>query len=167
MARLLVLWLLAERPLTGYEIKKSLTAGGMAFWFGLEDGSIYSVLRTLTKHGLADVVGIEHEGNRPARTRYRITPQGRQHYRSLLIEALRTPALPVSPIDVALAARGDLEPTVVAESLAARSKALHELAAEIDAGVASAPSPAIAERNRSIIDAELDWLAELDQQTIT
>ena len=87
MARLLVLWLLNERPMHGYEIKKSLSDAGMRFWFGLEDASIYSVLRTLAKHGYAVASAPEQQGNRPARTRYEITTEGRRHYRQLLEQA--------------------------------------------------------------------------------
>lgn len=167
MTRLLILWLLAERPLTGYEIKKALTDDGMRFWFELEDGSIYSALRTLTKHGHAEIAGTEQQGNRPTRTRYRITAAGRRRYRELLIDALRTPALPIAPIDVALAARGDLDPTAVSEALAARTKSLHELGTDIDAHGAAAPSRAVVDRNRALVLAELDWLEQLDQRTAT
>lgn len=167
MTRLLVLWLLAERPLTGYEIKKALTDDGMRFWFALEDGSIYSALRTLTKHGDTEIVGTERDGNRPTRTRYRITEAGTRRYRQLLIEALATPALPVAPIDVALAARGDVDATATSEALASRTKSLHALLADIDAHRSASPSSAVADRNRALVMAELDWLEQLDQRTAT
>ena len=167
MARLLTLWLLAERPLTGYEIKKALTDDGMRFWFGLEDGSIYSVLRTLTKHGHAEIVATEQHGNRPTRTRYRITAAGRRHYRELLVEALATPALPVAAIDVALAAGGDLDPTVVGEALATRTKALHELLADAEAHRNASPASIIVDRNVALLSAELDWLARTDDRSAT
>ncbi|MEL6891801.1 MAG: PadR family transcriptional regulator [Actinomycetota bacterium] len=167
MTRLLILWLLAERPLTGYEIKKALTDQGMRFWFELEDGSIYSALRTLTKHGHTRIVGTEQEGNRPQRTRYRITAAGKRHYRQLLIDALRTPALPVAPIDVALAAQGDLDPTAVTEALAARTKRLRELGDHIDVHRTAAPSGALVDRNQALVHAELEWLARLDHRTTT
>lgn len=167
MTRLLVLWLLAERSLTGYEIKKALTDDGTRFWFSLEDGSIYSALRTLTKHGHAEIVATEQEGNRPTRTRYRITPRGREHYRDLLVAAIETPTLPVASIDVALAARGDLDPTTVSIALAARAKALHRLIDALETNRAAAPSAAVADRNRSLLQAELDWLDELDHRLAT
>ena len=58
MARLLVLWILSERASYGYEIKKALTDQGMAFWFGLEDASVYQVLRTLVDHYRVELVGL-------------------------------------------------------------------------------------------------------------
>lgn len=167
MARLLVLWLLNERSMHGYEIKKSLSDDGVRFWFGLEDASIYSVLRTLSKNGFAEAAEPERRGNRPARTRYAITAAGRQHYRWLLAKALSTPTLPLGPIDVALAARGDLDPSVVGENLAARAKALHELLEQIDRARPAAPNPAIVDRNRSIVEAEQAWLERLDHASIS
>lgn len=167
MARLLVLWLLNERSSYGYEIKKALSDEATAFWFSLDDASIYSALRTLAKHSHIEDVGTEQQGRRPPRTRYAITPQGRRYYRQLLLDALATPSLPISAIDVALAARGDLDATSVSEALARRAMSLDEIAARIDALRPGAPSPEIAARNLTLVDAERAWLAALDQSTIT
>jgi DNA-binding PadR family transcriptional regulator len=167
MARLLVLWILSERACHGYEIKKALSDEGTAFWFGLDDTSIYSALRTLVKLGYAREVGTERDGARPPRTRYEITPDGRAHYRDLLVEALATPRLPTAPIDVALAANGDLDETTVRDALARRAAALEELEAGIRRSAQAAPSPQIAARNAALVDAERAWLADLDPTHIT
>lgn len=167
MVRMLVLWLLSERPAHGYEIKKALADDATAFWFSVDDASIYSALRTLTKHGYTRELGTEQEGRRPPRMRYAITPAGRNYYRELLIEALATPALPVAAVDVALAARGDLNSGDVSQALSQRAKALDELLAGITAAERGAPSPEIASRNRAILEAERRWLSNLDHATIT
>lgn len=167
MARLLVLWLLSERSSYGYEIKKALSDDATAFWFSLDDASIYSALRTLTKHGHAREVGSEQDGRRPPRTRYAITAKGRRHYRQLLVEALATPSLPIAAVDVALAARGDLDATAVSEALSRRAKALDDLVDGIERARPGTPSPEIAKRNLAIVQAERAWLATLDQSSIT
>lgn len=167
MARLLVLWILSERASYGYQIKKALTDGGMAFWFGLDDTSIYSALRTLVKLGYATEAGTEQDGARPPRTRYRITPEGRAHYRELLAEALAAPRLQVAPIDVALAAAGDLDTATVSEALGRRAAELGDLLAGIERAAAAAPSRSIVERNRVLIEAELAWLRTVDPSTIS
>ena len=167
MTRLLVLWLLSERSSYGYEIKKALSDDATAFWFSLDDASIYSALRTLTKHGHTKEVGTERTGRRPTRTRYAITPQGRRYYRQLLIDALATPSLPVSTIDIALAAQGDLDTTAVGEALAKRAKSLDEMATGIETARPGTPSTEIANRNLALVKAEQAWLAALDQSTIT
>lgn len=167
MARLLVLWLLSERSSYGYEIKRALSDETTGFWFSLEDASIYSALRTLTKHGHTKELGTEQQGRRPPRTRYAITAKGRRHYRQLLIDALATPSLPVSAVDIALAARGDLDATAVSEALARRTKSLDEMAAGIERARPGTPSAEIVTRNLALVNAERAWLATLDQSAIT
>lgn len=161
MARLLILWLLAERPLHGYQVKRILTDDGMAFWFGLEDASIYSVLRTLAKNGYATELEPEQEGNRPLRTRYAITPAGRVHYRQLLREAISTVHLPMAPIDVALAAAGDLPEADIQAALTERAANLRALADEIDQHRRAAPNDRIPTRTAAIVAAEIGWLTQL------
>lgn len=166
MTRLLVLWILSERTSYGYEIKKALSDDAMDVWFGLDDASIYSALRTLTKHGHTKEIGTEQVGGRPTRTRYAITAAGRRYYRQLLLESMATPKLPVAAIDVALAAQGDLDPAAVSDALAQRAKALDEMAATMERARRGAPSVAIPDRNLAIIEAEQTWLATLDHATI-
>jgi len=165
VARLLVLWLLNERPMHGYQIKKALADDGMAFWFALEDASIYSVLRTLAKKGY--VVERAETGSVRPRTVYRITPEGRTYYQTLLANALAVPSSTVGPIDVALSARGDLDPTTISSSLAARGKHLHEQMAEMERGRRAAPSNAMVDRNLALVRAEVEWLEHLDHSSIS
>lgn len=167
MARLLVLWLLNERAMHGYQIKKALTDEGMALWFRLEDASIYSVLRTLAKNGFATEEADETSKTARPRTVYRITPDGRRLYQSLLVEALATPASSVGPIDVALSARGDLAPTAVSGALADRGKRLQERAAAMDDARRAAPSTAMVDRNIALVRAEIGWLGQLDHSSIS
>jgi DNA-binding PadR family transcriptional regulator len=163
MSRLLVLWLLAERSSYGYEIKKSLTDAGMAFWFALEDASIYSALRTLVRHGYASEVGVEQDPGRPQRTRYAITPAGRRHYQDLLKAGAATVSLPVAGLDVVLAAQGDLSASELQLALETRRSGLLALIAGIDRERGACPHPAIADRNRALLAAELRWLDEFTQ----
>lgn len=153
-----MLWLLAERPLTGYEIKRALTDAGMRFWFTVEDASIYSVLRTLVRNGHAVEEALERTDTRRPRTRYAITPAGRALYAGLLAQALATPAPFAAPVDVALAAGGDLDRAEAASSLAARADALRALLAEQELHAASSPSAALVARRRALAAAELDWV---------
>lgn len=167
MAPLLVLWILRERSSYGYEIKRALTDGGMAFWFGLADASIYSALRTLEKHGHIREVGVEQSGSRPRRTRYAITASGKRHYADLLVEAIETVRAPIGPIDVALAARGDLDAETVNAALGRRAAAIAELRSEVEQRRPASPSPAIADRIIAHLDADAAWLSRLDPSSIT
>jgi DNA-binding PadR family transcriptional regulator len=89
LTRLLVLWLLSEQSHHGYRIKKILDDEGLRFWFPVEYGSIYAVLRSLVRGGYVETVAVEREGQRPERTRYAITREGRQHLAELLERAWR------------------------------------------------------------------------------
>lgn len=158
LIRLLVLWLLAEQPLHGYRIKRSLDDAGLSFWFPVELASIYSVLRTLVKHGFAEAQDAEQEGARPERVRYAITRSGRAHYRELLERAWAELESPAERVQLALAALPDLPQPQLAAALHARKQALVERLAHCAALQRSAPHPAMVERTRAIAQAELAWL---------
>ncbi|HJV94902.1 MAG TPA: PadR family transcriptional regulator [Albitalea sp.] len=163
LIRLLVLWLLAEQPLHGYRIKRALDDAGLAFWFPVEFASIYSVLRTLVKNGHAEELGLEQDGARPERMQYRITRQGRAHYRELLARAWAEPEPPAERVQVALAALPDLPPPQLEAALHQRKQALVERLAQCEALRRAAPHPAMVERTRALARADLQWLEQFAQ----
>jgi DNA-binding PadR family transcriptional regulator len=160
LTRLLILWLLAEGKLHGYRIKKILDDETLRFWFPIEYGSIYSVLRTLERHGQVRALEVEREGQRPARTRYEITREGREHLRELLRTAWRELPSPAEPFQLALAARSELPEEDVRQLLAERRDALVERLASLDDLERGAPAPEMAERRRALTQAELTWVEQ-------
>lgn len=160
LTRLLVLWLLSEGPLHGYRIKKILDDDTLRFWFPVEFASIYGVLRTLERHGYVEALGAEREGARPVRTRYRITPDGREHLRELLRVAWRELPSPAEPIQLALAARAELPPEEVEQLLGEREEALAARLTQLDELARSAPDAEMAQRQRALTAAELRWIEE-------
>lgn len=158
LTRLLVLWLLSEGPLHGYRIKKILDDETLRFWFPVEYGSIYSVLRTLASRGYVGPLGVEREGLRPARTRYAITPDGREHLQDLLRQAWRELPSPADPFQLALAARSELPEDEITELLAERRQLLDARLVYLDELERSAPAPEMAERQRALTSSELRWL---------
>ena len=88
--KMVLLGLLRERPLYGYEIKQLLKermqdSDRIAF------GSIYFALNNLEKQGLIKQVAIEKSGNRPSRSVYQITAEGEKEFFKLLKEVLSRP----------------------------------------------------------------------------
>ena len=162
LTRLLVLWLLSEQPLHGYRIKKILDDEALRFWFPVEYASIYAVLRSLVRRGYVETVAVEREGQRPERTRYAITADGRRHLAELLERAWRE-LPPVGDVTaLALAARPDLaDESRVPQLLAERSDALRERLARLDAQAKSAPAAAMVDRRRALTQAELEWTENL------
>jgi len=160
MTRLLILWLLAEGPLHGYRIRTILSDPGLAFWFRVEDASIYAMLRSLVKRGLARIQGEEREGQRPSRTVYRITPAGRKALRQGLEAGWRNLEPSREVFAAALAAADELEAEETGQFLAERRAALDERRARLDRVARSAPSGLLARREAALLDAEIAWLAQ-------
>jgi len=83
--RLVILGLLRERPLHGYEIKHIIEEH-MGDWTNIAFGSIYFALKKLSEEGFVEQVAVEQEGNRPSRTIYQATEAGRAEFLRLLRE---------------------------------------------------------------------------------
>lgn len=73
---LAVLVLLWERPMHPYQMSQTLKQRGKHGSVRINFGALYPVVESLRKQGFVEVVGEEQDGNRPARTVYRITDSG-------------------------------------------------------------------------------------------
>ena len=161
MTRLVILWLLSEGPLHGYRIKRILDDNSLRFWFPIETGSIYAVLRSLEKGGFIETELVERDGQRPERTRFRITKDGRAHFQALLQRAWGDSPRPSDPIDLALAARSELEEGEVERLLSARAESLRARLDDLSEHAASSPAPEIVDRMQILTQAELTWVEAL------
>ena len=83
--RMVILGLLRERPLYGYELKHVIE-DHMGDWTSIAFGSIYFALDKLSKEGFVEKVSVEQEGKRPSRSVYQITDTGRAEFMRLLRE---------------------------------------------------------------------------------
>ncbi len=159
MTKLLILWLLAEMPMHGYRIRKILRAPELAFWFRLEDASIYSMLRSLVRQGLARPDGDEAGENHKTRSLYAITPAGRQ----ALTEGLRAAWLDTAPRadlpSIALATLDEFEADEISDLLRARRAALESQLEDLSRLARAAPSQLLARREAALLTAEVTWLA--------
>ncbi len=156
--RLLILWLLAEQPQHGYRLKAILTDSGFAPWFALEDASIYAMLRSLTKQGLARITGEEQTKGRPARTLYKITPEGRRALKEGLTEAFTIVHPRPEPIHAALAATDEFEPAQLRDALASRQIIVNERLAKVRTQAPASPSQSLVRREIALLEAESSWL---------
>jgi DNA-binding PadR family transcriptional regulator len=84
-------------PVTGYAVRKNLIDQGIESWGGISVASIYSALKTLTKHRYLEEVG-DPTGIRENTKAYHITEPGRQEFRALWRSAVETikPAHPLA-----------------------------------------------------------------------
>jgi len=155
--RLLILWLLTEGPMHGYGIKRILTGDGLNFWFPVEDASIYSALRTLLKQGLVRSAGKGRHGARPRHERFAITPAGRREYGRLLPLALAGVSPPEGAVNAALAAEHDFPQGGVDAALRQREQVVAARLQMLDAAARATPSALMVERERALLQAELQW----------
>lgn len=83
---LLVLGLLLDRPMHGYEIVQALRAGEIDRWFPISPAAVYYSLEKLHRQGL--ILGSQTRGQRTGRTVYYLTDRGREIFFSGLESAL-------------------------------------------------------------------------------
>jgi DNA-binding PadR family transcriptional regulator len=100
--RLVILGLLRERPLYGYEIKQVIEEH-MSDWTSIAFGSIYFALDKLSEEQFVEKFGVEQEGKRPSRTVYQITDTGRAEFLRLLREVWNELEHQYFTLDVGLA----------------------------------------------------------------
>lgn len=73
------------QPVHGYFVRRELLTWRVERWANINPGSIYNALRTLERDGFIEAVDTD---GKPARTTYRLTPDGETEFLALLREAL-------------------------------------------------------------------------------
>lgn len=169
--KLVILGLLQEKPLYGYEIKQIIEEH-MGDWTNIAFGSIYFALNKLEKAGFIEKTAVEQDGNRPSRSVYQITDHGQteflqllrgnwenieRHYYAIDIGLFFAHALPPEEI------RGYLQKRVAHLEAATRYLTAHQ-ATEINREEVPAVAAAIFNHTRVHLEAELTWSRELLQK---
>lgn len=97
--RLLVLGVVRIfQPVHGYDVRRELMSWHVNEWASVAPGSIYNMLKSLTKDGVLEVVGTNQVGGRPERTTYRLTPRGEVELSELLRDTWWTVRMPIDPL---------------------------------------------------------------------
>ena len=81
--QLVILGLLRDRPLYGYELKQIIEER-MGDWTNIAFGSIYFALGKLADEGFIEQIAVEQKGRRPSRSVYQITESGQTEFLRLL-----------------------------------------------------------------------------------
>jgi DNA-binding PadR family transcriptional regulator len=164
---LVVLGLLAEEPLHGYELIERYRSRGMSMWAEVGRASVYQALRRMEAAGL--VSGKAQEGDEgPDRRVYRITRTGRDRLREGLLDGFGRS----EPYGVAASPGLGLVHLLSADEarkgVAQRGQAVAGLLATVEAerdrlAAGRGPGAALARRmldqQEALARAELDWLA--------
>lgn len=115
MIKLLVLGLLLEKDRHPYDIRQTIASRNWHMTFKVKDGSLYYAVDQMRERGLieaAEIIPVPGD-NRPDKTIYRITEEGKQAFLDLLHKQMGQTAFPQHPIFAAMPfmMRGDRELT--------------------------------------------------------
>ena len=166
--RLFILGTLARSgPLHGHQIRWQAQVDRTELWTDVHVGSLYGALKRLANEGLVREVRTERVGNRPERTVYEITREGRRALSAVRDQALHTVVTPNDPFDLALTQSPDLDEDTLHQiashrlnGLRVRHSSLQQLAEQADPYLNEAERVAMAhviERTA----AEVRWHEEL------
>ena len=167
--RLVILGLLRDRPLHGYEIKHNIEEH-MGDWTDIAFGSIYFALGKLAEEGFIEKIATEQEGHRPSRTIYQITQTGRAEFERLLREVWQNLEHHYFTLDIGLAFIEALPIEEVKAYLRQRVAQLEAISQHLEAHQAEVIAKeeafremitAIFTHSRVHFEAELAWTREL------
>jgi DNA-binding PadR family transcriptional regulator len=116
--------LAASGPLHGHQIRQQAQADRTDKYTDIQVGSLYGALKRMAGEGLVREIRTERVGNRPERTVYEITPEGRQALSAIRDGILHKISLPYDPFDLALKQARDLAEEDLAQIVADRLAAL-------------------------------------------
>jgi DNA-binding PadR family transcriptional regulator len=123
--RLFILGTLATSgPLHGHQIRQQAQADRTDRYTDIQVGSLYGALKRMAREGLVREVRTERVGNRPERTVFEITPEGRHALSAIREEILQKTSLPHDPFDLALKQARDMAEEDLAQIVADRLAAL-------------------------------------------
>src|SRR5579883_335980 len=174
VTRIVLLGLLAQRPMHGYAVHRTIEERHMDQWADIKAASIYAALQRLEREGLVEAAGETRSGRRPVATLYRTTAAGLEELRRLLRQAWMQPVRWAAPVDVALGFHQLLEADEIVSLLQARLAALDGLIAHAELTIENFARRAaderlpdgvrakvadIMEHQRRLLALERDWTA--------
>jgi len=132
-----VLALLSEQPRHPYDMQRALRDRHLDqhFRLGGLPRSLYHAVDRLARRGLIEPAETVREGNRPERTVYRITDEGREEFDSRLRHLVETPASEAPSLAAALGFAAYMSPGDVMDALESRIVSLATEVAQLEAGV--------------------------------
>jgi DNA-binding PadR family transcriptional regulator len=166
--RLFILGTLAATgPLHGHQIRQQAQLDRTEYWTDIQPGSVYGALKRLANEDLVREVRTERVGNRPERTIFEITPEGRRSLDATRQSALRELDRHVDVFDLALTQSRDLADEDLEKIVENRIAALR-VQLESQRHLAEVADPYVNEAERMVIqhviartDAEVRWHTEL------
>jgi DNA-binding PadR family transcriptional regulator len=168
---LAVLSYLSRAPMHPYELGRTLRENGDARSIKFNHGSLYMVVQQLAKAGFVVAQETIRDGQRPERTVYALTDEGRAELHDWLRELVAEPQHEYPHFVAALSLIAALRPDEVVDLLGRRLDALAEQRAEIrglvDDTLAAGVHPLFLveeEYRLALLDAEASFVARFVEQ---
>jgi DNA-binding PadR family transcriptional regulator len=166
---LAVLGLLLERPMHPHAMAATLRERTKDQSVKLTTGSLYDVVRALERDGWITATETVRVGNRPPRTVYAHTSDGRDRFVAWLDELIRVPVQEYPRFATAVGYLGALGPGRARDALAERARHLSRRLDEVrtvrhevvDSGVLPRLFMIEAEYAERMLAAELAWLRDI------
>ncbi len=161
-----ILSLVAENPVHGYQMEQMIEERGIRVWTDIGFSSIYYGLRKLQSAGYLTSLS-EAGGDRPARKYYSITADGGEVLHAEVLERLSYPRLHTGDFDLALSCLPVLSDEEIRSSLQGLRQRLAEQIPAVSAkqdsqGVEMVSHVSILfDHMLSNMQAELDWISSL------
>jgi DNA-binding PadR family transcriptional regulator len=159
--------LAASGPLHGHQIRHQAQTDRTETWTDIQVGSVYGALKRLANEDLIREVRTERVGNRPERTVYEITAEGRRSLAALHDLALRELDRHYDPFDLALAQARDI-PVEHLEQIVENRLGAYRVQLATQRQAAEHADPYLNEAERMVIqhlidrtEAEIRWHTEL------
>jgi PadR family transcriptional regulator, regulatory protein AphA len=162
--RYLILGLLAEQPMTGYDIKKRVKAA-LSVVTNASYGTLYPTLHKLLQEGAVEVQEVP-QVSRPSKKVYRITEQGRQELKAWLKEPAAADQIRREFL-LKLYLAKDLPAQDLRDMVATRRDEVETLFKTLRAELKTAKTPRqmwVVNYALSMYKAEMDWLLQLEAQ---
>jgi DNA-binding PadR family transcriptional regulator len=163
---LVVLALLYEAPMHPYRMQQLIKERGKDEVVNVRQrASVYQTIGRLDRLGLITSREKVQTENRPERTIYELTDEGRQTFREWMNEALSTRAREFPEFPVAVSLLGLLTPEEALRQLETRVAALEDEAARIDSQFGTAAAEGLprlflleTEYQRATLETEREWV---------
>jgi DNA-binding PadR family transcriptional regulator len=159
--------LAASGPLHGHQIRQQAQSDRTETYADVQVGSVYGALKRLANEDLIREVRTERVGNRPERTVFEITPEGRRSLSAIHATALRELDRHHDPFDLALAHARAIPEEHLEQIVKNRIGALR-VQLDTQRHAAEVADPYVNEAERLVIqhliartEAEIRWHAEV------
>ena len=165
---LAVLSMLTEAPMHAYRMQQLIKERHKDDVVNVSQrNSVYQTVERLTREGLVEVESRQRGDNRPDRTTFRITPDGRETLHTWLWDMLAVPAREYPQFPAALSFLPNLSPAEAIKALTARVAGLEDQLAAVGADLSQGGTflPRIflveSEYQQRALTAELDYVRAL------